>query len=185
MQLIIADPPYPPMLGSGGRKNRASRWYGTGQRSVKDRPADQHPEAATWDDPARHQALLQELMDTSDGWAISTCPDGLSAYGALPVGVRLLAWVKPNAQPGSHRIRGMWEPVIIYPPLGRRSNRTGRGAVPDVWTGSAPRGFIGQKPEGYVHWVLDALTYDPSSDQVIDLFPGSGAVSSAVATYRP
>lgn len=50
MKLAIADPPYPPFIGSGGRKNRASRWYGAGQLSVTDQPSDYHPDAHLWDD---------------------------------------------------------------------------------------------------------------------------------------
>lgn len=181
----IADPPYPPFVGSGGQKNRASRWYGTKQRSRKDTTADVHPEAAEWDNPARHRQLLEELLDTHDGFAIATSVDGLAAYGTLPVGTRIMAWIKTNAIPGSHRLRSMWEPVILYPAIGRRSNRGGVGIVPDVWTGPAPRGFKGQKPEGWTHWVLDALTFDPDADHVADMFPGSGAVAAAVETYYP
>lgn len=123
-------------------------------------------------------------MRLYDGWAIATSVDGIFAYGALPVGTRVMSWVKPNAIPGSHRIRSMWEPVIVYPAAGRRSNRSGRGATPDVWTGNAPRGFIGQKPEGWTHWVLDALSYDPAEDHVSDIFEGSGAVTRAIETYE-
>jgi hypothetical protein len=184
MKFAIADPPYPPFIGSGGRKNRASRWYGTGQRSLKDKPADQHPDAHEWDEPARHRLLLEELMSTYDGWAIATSVDGIAAYGVLPIGTRVMAWIKPNAIPGSHRVRSLWEPVILYPAAGRRSNRSGRGSVPDVFTAPAPRGFIGQKPEGWTHWVLDALTYTPEKDHVVDLFAGSGAVADAVKSYR-
>lgn len=184
MKLAIADPPYPPFIGSGGRKNRASRWYGANQRSLKDRPADYHPGAEDWDDPARHRQLLLELMDTYEGWAIATSPDGIAAYGPLPVGTRLMVWIKPNACPGSHRLRSMWEPVILYPADGRRSNRGGVGAMPDVFTAPSPRGgFHGQKPEGWTHWVLDALTYDPVADSVADVFGGSGAVTQAIASY--
>jgi len=81
-------------------------------------------------------------------------------------------------------MRSLWEPVIIYVPEGRRSNRGGRGQVPDVWTGPAPRtGFPGAKPEGYTHWLLDCLSYSPVEDLVWDPFPGSGAVASAVVSY--
>lgn len=183
MRLAIADPPYPPFIGSGGRKNRASRWYGEGQRSRTDRPADVHPDAAEWDDPARHRALLVELLDTYDGFAVATSPDGLAAYGDLPAAARLMAWVKPNAQPGAHRLRSMWEPVILYPPAGRRSNR-GVGMVPDVLTAPVTPGFIGAKPLQWVGWVLDAMSYDPDTDTVDDLFPGSGAVGTALGS-RP
>lgn len=181
MRLAIADPPYPPFIGSGGRKNRASRWYGDGQRSATDRPADQHPNAAEWDVPARHRQLLRDLLDGYDGFAIATSPDGLAAYGALPAAARLLAWVKPNAQPGSHRLRSMWEPVILYPPAGRRSNRGGVGQIGDVLTALAPRGFVGEKPREWIEWVLAALSHDRETDTVDDLFPGSGAVAAVLA----
>jgi hypothetical protein len=173
MNLAIADPPYPPFIGSGGRKNRASRWYGDGQRSATDRPADFHPDAADWDDPARHRLLLEELVESYDGFAIATSPDGLAAYGVLPTGSRIMAWIKPNAQPGSHRLLSRWEPVIIYPPKGRRSNRNGVGAMSDVLTANAPRvGFIGAKPLVWFDWVLDALGRQPG-DEVRNYFPGS------------
>lgn len=181
MKLAIADPPYPPFVGSGGSKNRASRWYGDGQRGRKDRPADRHPEAAEWDDPARHRLLLEELVDGYDGWVIATSPDGLAAYGVLPVECRIMAWVKPNAQPGAHRIGSKWEPVIVYPPAGRRSNRGGIGMMSDVLIEPMPGRFIGAKPPAWTRWVLDALSYDPDTDDVTDVFHGSGAVSAAVA----
>jgi hypothetical protein len=181
MRLAIADPPYPPFVGSGGRKNRASRWYGTGQRSAIDMPADQHPDAAMWDDPATHQKLLERLLDEYDGWAIATSPDGLAAYGPLPNAVRIMAWVKPNAQPGSHRLRSLWEPVILYPPTARRSNRNGIGSVSDVLIAPVPRGgFRGQKPEAWTRWVLDAMSFQ-LGDHVTDLFPGSGAVTAHIS----
>lgn len=183
MKLAIADPPYPPFIGSGGRKNRASRWYGTGQRALDDLPADYHPEASAWDNPETHRALLKRLIAEYDGFAIATTPDGLYVYGELPVGARLMSWVKPNAMPGAHRLRSMWEVVILYPPVGRRSNR-GVGSVPDVLTAPVPRGgFKGAKPEAWVHWVLDALSFDATSDAVDDLFPGSGGVERAIVTY--
>lgn len=185
MKLAIADPPYPPFIGSGGRKNRASRWYGDGQRSVTDRPSDFHEDAASWDDPATHRALLVRLLDEFDGFAIATSPDGIAAYGELPSAMRIMAWVKPNAQPGSHRLRSMWEPVLLYPPVGRRSNRGGVGAMSDVLTCNAPRvGFIGAKPPEWTQWVLAALTHNPDEDEVHDLFPGSGLVTKGAENSR-
>lgn len=182
MRLAIADPPYPPFVGAGGFKGRASRWYGSGQRSKKDRPADQHPEADAWDDPQAHRDLLERLAAEYDGWAIATSPDGLAAYGPLPREVRLLAWVKPNAAPGAHRLRSLWEPVILFPPAGRRSNRGGEGMVPDVLVAPAPRtGFVGAKPDAWTRWVLDALGHR-EGDEVTDVFPGSGAVSRTIAS---
>lgn len=180
MKLAIADPPYPPFIGAGGRKNRASRWYGNKPRSRTDRPADSHPDASDWDEPARHRQLLLDLVRDYDGFAIATSADGIAAYGPLPAEVRLLTWVKPNAQPGSHRLRSMWEAVILYPPVGRRSNR-GVGSIPDVLTAAVPRaGFRGAKPREWVEWVLESMLYDSTLDTVDDLFPGSGAVQAVL-----
>lgn len=95
-----------------------------------------------------------------------------------------MVWVKPNATPGSHRIRNIWEPVLVYAAKGRRTN-IGVGMVPDVFTCPAPRGFTGQKPEGWTHWILDALTYHPDEDVAEDMFAGSGAVARAIASYVP
>lgn len=181
MKLAIADPPYPPFIGSGGRKNRASRWYGTGQRSTKDVPADVHPDAAMWDDPENHRALLEVLVDDYDGWAIATSPDGIAAYGPLPAACHIMAWIKPNASPGSHHILSKWEAVIVYPPAGRRSNRNGAGSISDVLTANAPRiAFHGAKPAEWTRWVLNAMSYDPATDTVDDLFAGSGLVGDEI-----
>lgn len=181
MRLAIADPPYPPFIGSGGTKNRASRWYGDGQRSQKDRPSDNHPEAAEWDDPDRHRQLLIDLVNGYDGWALATSVDGLEAYRPWPMECRVMCWVKPNAQPGAHRIGSKWEPVIVYPPVGRRSNRNGVGMMSDVLIEPMPGRFIGAKPAAWTRWVLDALSYDPEADEVTDMFHGSGSVGSAIS----
>jgi hypothetical protein len=184
MRLAIADPPYPPLRGSGGRKRRASRWYGSGLAS-SDRPADFHAKAAEWDDVATHRALLERLFVEYDGWAIATSPDGIAAYGPLPPAVRILAWVKPNAQPGAHRLRSNWEAVLLYPPIGRRSNRNGVGQVSDVLTAPVPRvGFVGAKPPEWTRWVLEGLIYNPATDTVDDLFPGSGAIAQAIESRK-
>ena len=118
-------------------------------------------------------------MAEFDGWAIATSPDGIAAYGELPVGTRIMAWVKPNAQPGAHRLRALWEPVLLYPAAGRRSNRGGSGSVPDVLVHPIRAGFVGAKPGAWTRWVLDGLSYDPDADTLVDLFPGSGAVGTA------
>lgn len=184
MKLVIADPPYPPFVGSGGTKNRASRWYGTGQRSKKDRPSDHHPDATDWDNSETHRQLMRDLMRDSDGWAIATSPNGLEVYRPLPIECRVMIWCKPNAQPGSHRILNKWEPVIVFAPVGRRSNRGGIGAISDVLIANAPRrGFIGSKPQEWTNWVLAALSHQ-EGDVAIDMFPGSGAITEALRKMR-
>jgi hypothetical protein len=193
VRLAIADPPYPPQFSerydtADGRprivmRSRARRWYGDGTRAAQDSPADFHPDAGEWDDPARHRQLLLDLVRDFDGWAIATTPDGLSCYHPLPVPARIMAWVRPGAPPTSHRITSGWEAVILYPPRARRGIPAGAGQIPDVLTAPAPRGarFAGAKPECWTRWVLDALGYDPDQDELVDLFPGSGMVSAAAS----
>lgn len=184
-RLAIADPPYPPMVAAGGRKRRASRWYGTGL-AASDAIADVHDQAHDWDNPVTHRALLERLIHEYDGFALATSPDGIAAYGQLPAAVRIMAWVKPNAQPGAHRLRSNWEPVLLMPPAGRRSNRGGVGQISDVLTVNTPRvGFVGAKPAEWTRWVLEAMSYNPDTDTVDDLFPGSGAVTTAVERFQP
>ncbi|WP_375490248.1 hypothetical protein [uncultured Jatrophihabitans sp.] len=193
MRLAIADPPYPPQYSerydtaAGGTRitmrSRAQRWYGTDRRSGNGKPADVHPAANEWDSPRRHRDLLEQLLDQYDGWAIATTPDGLDHYRPLPIPCRTLAWVKTTGGiPGGHRIRSSWEPVIAYPPRGRRGRAEHGRQVRDVLI-AAPgvRNFIGSKPAAWTRWVLDALGYDPETDTVDDLFPGSGAVSAEIA----
>jgi hypothetical protein len=159
-------------------RSRARRYYGDGARPSGEVPADFHAEAGEWDDPARHRALLEQLMAEYDGWAIATTPDGLECYRPLPVPCRVLAWVKPTAPAGSHRLRSTWEAVITYAPPNRRG---GRGQISDVLIENAPRvGFPGAKPERWTRWVLDALGYQ-EGDLVVDMFPGSGAVTAAIS----
>ncbi len=190
MRLAIADPPYPPTVAErrdkpGGptrtyTRSRARRWYGDGTRPHDETPADFHPDAGAWDDPARHRALLEQLLDEYDGWVIATAPDGLAVYAPLPLPCRIMCWVKPASIPGGHRLKSMWEPVITCVPESRRNRRGGQ--IPDVCRAHTPNlGFPGAKPPEWTRWVLDALGYDPETDTVDDMFPGSGSVSAAVA----
>lgn len=190
MRLAIADPPYPPQFAERRdrptgplrltTRSRALRWYGDGPRAASDSPpADFHPEAGVWDSLDEHRALMERLIGSYDGWAIATTPDGLGAYHPLPVSARVMAWVKPNSLPGGARIINRWEPVIVFPPEGRRHRSQPR--VSDVLV-AAPLhvDFIGAKPPEWTEWVLKALGFEPGIDEVDDIFPGSGSVSAAV-----
>jgi hypothetical protein len=186
MRLAIADPPYPPnLLATGhGAQPRATRWYGAGSTRTAGGnylPGDVHPAAAEWDDPARHRALLADLVAGYDGWAIATTPDAVAAvYPPLPVGTRLLVWHKLRAIPTGARIASGWEAVLLDPPAARRA-AAAAAQVSDVLRCAAPTGaFAGAKPFAWTRWVLDALGYDQDTDTVDDLFPGSGAVGRAV-----
>lgn len=186
MRLAIADPPYPPIRAAHPRndKPRASFWYGdnfltSGQGVGR---ADHHPEAREWDLPETHRALMERLETEYDGWAIATAHDGVPVYGVLPRGCRVLIWHKPNTIGTASRIKNVYEPVIVKVPVGRQSSRLMGGQIPDLLTATAPRkGFAGAKPLAWTRWVLSALGYDPETDTVDDLFPGSGSVADAIA----
>lgn len=180
MKFAIADPPY---LGS------AHRWYGVGGRAKgqgKGR-ADEHPEAYLWDSPAAHMELAHKLVSEFDGFAIAGTSHSLSTYLSIietgrENGIRVLSWIKPASIPSGSRITQSWEPVIIKVPHSRKGRGKGKQMV-DYLIAPAPRkGFAGSKPIAWTHWVLDAMGVQ-QGDEVIDLFNGSGAVSSAIESY--
>lgn len=173
MRIAIADPPY---LGRG------ARWYGpTGRGSGggRHRP-DAHLDAHEWDRPSRHVALIAQLREEFDAWAVAAAPDSLPVYlGAAP-DARILIWRRRNAPPSGARVRSCWEPVLVSTP--RRGVGTGH-MLDDVLDVPAPRGgFVGAKPAAWTRWVLDAIGYEPGTDdEVTDLFHGSGAVAAELA----
>jgi hypothetical protein len=166
--MAIADPPY---LG------RAVRWYGGGRASGagRHRP-DVHPDAAEWDRPERHAELVRQLRADFGAWAIAATPASLPVYLAAAPDVRVLVWHRRNAPPSGARVRACWEPVLVSTP------RRGRGSgvlVDDVLDVAGIRaGFVGAKPARWTRWVLDVLGYDAETDEVVDLFAGSGSVSA-------
>jgi hypothetical protein len=128
-----------------------------------------------------HANLLADLLEHFDGFALATTPDGLAYYGPLRPDLRVLAWVRPNGMPGGSRLVGRWEAVIVRVPRGRVGRAAG-GSVSDVLVcGHGRGGFAGAKPAEWTRWVLDVLGYDADTDQLVDLFPGSGAVSAEAA----
>lgn len=191
MRLAIADPPYPPQVSerhdtaSGTprltTRSRARRYYGDGSQDQRRFKADHHEHAGDWDDPARHRRLLEELLDTYDGFAIATSMDGLDAYRPLPPGARTLIWRKLTSTRGGGRIANTMEAVIVYPHHTRRGRRQ-LGQVPDFLQCEPPAKsrFAGAKPPRWTRWVLDALGYDQDTDTVDDLFPGSGYVATEI-----
>lgn len=193
MRLAIADPPYPPHVAerfdtATGEprivtRSRARRYYGDGPHDQRRQRADFHPAAGEWDDPARHRALLEQLLAEYDGWAIATSLDGLDAYRPLPPGARVMVWRKLTSTRGGGRIANTCEAVIAHPHHTRRGRGPGPlGQVPDFLQAEPPAGarFPGAKPPRWTRWVLDSLGYDQDADTVDDLFPGSGYVGTEI-----
>lgn len=184
MRLAIADPPY---LGRAARNyGRGSDLQGFGQgdktkHSGSPRRTSVHDEAHAWDDPETHRRLVDLLVRDYDGWAVAMAPDNLRHYLQwVPADTRIAVWVRPRSVPTGSRITPSWEPVLVHVPRGRRDRSTGQ-VLTDVFTAPPPQTFVGAKPRPWTRWVLDLLGYDPDADDVDDLFPGSGAVSSEIA----
>lgn len=150
------------------------------------RPADHHEDAARWDAPQAHDALVCELLDRFDGWAIAAAADSIPAYTrALDVGARLAIWNKPNQPASGSRVRNVFEVVLVYVPPQRRARSASLGCVDLLTASHEMSGFAGRKPPQWTRWVLAMLGYDPAADEVCDLFPGSGAVSAAADGMLP
>lgn len=163
MKFAYADPPY---LGCG------KRHYGA-----------LHPDAADFDRPEAHAALIARLCGEFEAWALSLGSKNLQTLLPMcPGDVRVGAWVKPfcSFHPGVC-VAYAWEPVIYRGGRKRgRRERTVRDWVSANMT--LRRGIPGAKPDAFCWWVFDLLGTEPGDD-FHDLFPGSGAVGRAWETY--
>ncbi len=165
MRFAYADPPY---LGQGAKH------YG-----------DRHERAADCDDIEWHAALVRRLCaEYPDGWAMSASSPSLKRILPLcPDDVRVLAWVKPfAAYKPNVGLAYAWEPVIAR---GGRKISRGQPTVRD-WHSeniTLKKGFPGAKPPRFTRWILEVLNAQPT-DQIDDLFPGSGAVQREIDAWR-
>lgn len=158
MRFAYADPPY---LGCCGLY-------------------DHHHEEpfGCWDDPATHAQLVAYLTDEFDGWALSLHAPSLGTILPLcPPNARVLAWCKTW-----HQIRPKvpvqyaWEPVIVVGGRKRKNDPMVRDWM--ACPATRMRGTPGAKPDEFCRWVFDVLGAEPE-DEMVDVFPGSGAVGHA------
>jgi hypothetical protein len=140
-----------------------------------------HPRAKVFDTVAGHQRLIARLCDEfPDGWALSLHSPSLRTILPLcPPDVRVAAWVKPFCvwKKGINPVYS-WEPVVWRG--GRRRDLDSSPAVRDwVSCNIATRtGLVGAKPFGFCCWLFELLGLEPD-DELVDLFPGSRAVTRA------
>jgi hypothetical protein len=163
MRFAYADPPY---------YGYAVKFYG-----------DMHPEAAVYDTLDGHRDLIARLCGY-DGWALSMTTGNLHDILPLcPKEARVGAWVKPFAsfKPGVG-VAYAWEPVVF---MGGRKRTREQQTVRDWFAEgiTLKRGFTGAKPARVIHWILEMLGAE-TSDEVDDIFPGSGAVGVALDQWR-
>jgi hypothetical protein len=156
MRFAYADPPYP---------GQAVKHY------------SHDPRCAEVD----YNALMAEMCEQYDGWAMSL--GSVNLYDVLrmpnmPRDHHIGAWVKPfaafkaNVNPAY-----TWEPVIFWG--GRRIGRdvpTVKDHVIESIT--LRRGLSGAKPHRFSVWLFEMLGMQ-LDDELVDLFPGTGAVTEA------
>jgi hypothetical protein len=131
-----------------------------------------------------HPLLIDWLNREFDGWALSLpVPSLRDILPMCPPEVRVCAWVKPfcSFKP-NNPFAYAWEPVLV-----KSCRNSGRftTTVRD-WVScniTLQRGFYGAKPEGFCHWMFDAMGMTPD-DEFLDVFPGSGAVTNAFAVWK-
>ena len=127
-----------------------------------------------------HELLIAHLeAGFPDGWALSCGSPSLRALLPLcPSDVRVGSWVKPFAsfKPGVNPAFA-WEPVIFR---GGRKRRRDEDTVRDFVVANITlrRGTHGAKPREFCVWIFDLLGMRPG-DELVDIFPGSGAVTDA------
>lgn len=140
-----------------------------------------YPEGADVD----HVMLFSRLeRDFPDGWALSTSSVALrDVLAASPEGTRVAAWVKPfgafkpNVNPAY-----VWEPVLFH---GGRKRGREELTVRD-WVSAnitMKTGVVGAKPVQFCYWIFDLLGARPQ-DEMVDLFPGGGAVTDAWEDFK-
>jgi hypothetical protein len=163
MRFAYLDPPYPEL---------AERYY-------KDHPA--------FGGEVDHAALIaRAVVDYPDGWALSTSSDALQLVLAMcPPGTRVAIWVKGSRAGESWRARDAYEPVLVYKGRARKMPRDEHLDNVLIWGGrqrTHPGALVGMKSAAFCEWMfrqLGAL----AGDELVDVFPGSGAVARAWKLY--
>ncbi len=127
-----------------------------------------------------HQALIERLDSEFDGWLLHTSSVALPLIvPLLPTGVRFMAWMKPFAAFKKNvSVAYAWEPVIVK--AARKPVVSGRVVMRD-WVQESitlKKGLIGVKPEAVCFWAFEVIGCAPDDD-LVDLFPGTGAVLKA------
>ena len=144
-----------------------------------------HPDYAGEVDMA---ALVSRLEDAFDGWVLhaSATPQSIAVLAPLVAntGARWMSWVKGFAAFKKNvPVAYAWEPVIVKP---ARKPVVSKRLVLRDWIQESvalKRGLTGVKPEAVCHWAFEVVAARPD-DELVDLFPGTGAVARAWETWR-
>jgi hypothetical protein len=123
-----------------------------------------------------HRALIGRLEDEfPDGWALSTGAKNLRDLLLLaPPETRVLIWDKKAGAPVGDHFYWRWEPVLL------RGCRRPKGYPHTLLEEPS---VTGAKPEKFCRWLFECMGLQ-ADDELIDLFPGSGAVAAAWDAWR-
>lgn len=132
--------------------------------------------------------LVERLQSTYDGWVLhaSATPHSIAVLAPLvaKTGARWMSWVKGFAAfKRNVSVAYAWEPVIVKP---ARKPVVSKRLVMRDWVQESitlRRGLTGAKPEKVCHWAFEMVGAHPD-DELVDLYPGSGAVTKAWQTWR-
>jgi hypothetical protein len=135
-----------------------------------------------------HRSLVEFLNREFEGWVLHGAATAESIEVLAPLakhyGARWCSWVKGFAAFKKNvSVAYAWEPVLIK--AARKPVVTGRIVMRD-WIQESitlQRGLTGAKPERVCHWAFELVGADPS-DELVDLYPGTGAVTRAWGTWR-
>ena len=160
MRIGYADPPYPGLA-----------------HLYRD-----HPDYAGEVD---HAELIERLDTEFDGWVLHTSSVAIPLLAPLvPEGARWMAWVKPFAAfKRNVSVAYAWEPVIVK--AARKPVVSGRCVMRD-WVSepiTLQRGLTGAKPDAVCRWAFEVVGAE-ANDDLVDLFPGTGAVARAWDQWR-
>jgi hypothetical protein len=132
-----------------------------------------------------HAELIARLETEFDGWVLHTSVPALGQILPLcPADARTMAWVKPFAAfKRNVPVAYAWEPVIVK--AARKPVVSGRIVMRD-WVSekiTLQRGLAGAKPDAVCWWAFEVVGAEPA-DEMVDLFPGTGAVGRAWEAWR-
>lgn len=136
-----------------------------------------------------HARLIEELEYAYDGWILHAAATPRSMAVIAPLvekieGARWCTWVKGFAAFKKNvPVAYAWEPVIIKP---ARKPVVSKRQVNRDWIQESitlKRGLTGAKPEKVCHWAFELVGAHPE-DELIDLFPGTGAVKKAWQSWQ-
>ncbi len=132
---------------------------------------------------------LIEKLSGYDSWALSTHTPSLRYILPMcPEKARVGAWVKPFASfKPNVRVAYSWEPVIFVGARGKEGKHQLTihdwvSVMPPIFTKRNLDGTKGQKPMEFCMWLF-ALMGLRDGDELHDMFPGSGAVTTFWESY--